>query len=321
MDVRKVRVLREVERRGTVSAAATALHLTPSAISQQIAVLARELGVPLLEKRGRGVVLTGQARVVLRHAASIDEQLERARADLLAWSDGSIGEIRIGSLSTGIARLVAPAIARLRVQRPGLSLRVYEREPEEAMQALDCGEIDLVMQAQSKGMPTLTDRRYHRVELLTDLLDVVLPADHPAVDVNGVRLADLANDVWVGGDPTEGCSSIALGACAAAGFIPDVQCHSRDWDAVAALVAAGVGVALIPRMAYPLRRPGLVCCPVVGSPAARRLLALVRAGAEREPGITAVIETLVSVAGEVSAGGAVRPGGVVDQAGLSIGRG
>lgn len=301
IDLRKLRVLREVERRGTVSAAARELHLTPSAVSQQIAGLARELGVPLLEKRGRGVALTGQARVVLRHAAAVDQQLERARADLLAWSEGIIGEIRISSLSTGITSLVAPALGRLRAERPGLRVRVFEQEPEEALVALDCGDVDVMVQADNSGSPARTDSRYHRVDLVTDILDIVVPQGHPIANPNGVRLADLAEESWVGGHPGDACSSISLGACAAAGFVPDMQHHSREWDAVAALVAAGAGVALVPRMAYPLRQAGVVCCPVVGSPAARVLSALVRAGAERDPGIAAVLDMLTQIAAQAPA--------------------
>lgn len=294
IDLRKLRVLREVDRRGTVSEAARVLHLTPSAVSQQIAGLARELGVPLLEKRGRGVALTGQARVVLRHAAAVDQQLERARADLLAWSAGTIGEIRISSLSTGISGLVAPALHRLRAARPGLRVRVFEQEPGEGIDALDGGDVDLLVQVDNPGTPARSDPRYHRVDLVSDPLDIVLPQGHPLADPDGVRLADLAELVWVGGHPA--CTSVAMGACAAAGFVPDVQHEAREWDAVGALIAAGLGVALIPRMAHGLLPTGVVCCPVIGRPTARVLSALVRSGAERDPGVTAVLDTLIEVA-------------------------
>lgn len=296
IDLRKLRVLREVDRRGTVSEAARALHLTPSAVSQQIAGLARELGVPLLEKRGRGVALTGQARVVLRHAAAVDQQLERARADLVAWSEGTIGEIRISSLSTGISGLVGPALKRLRAERPGLRLRVFEQEPHEGIVALDCGDVDLIVQADSTSSPARGDMRYHRVDLVSDALDVVLPEGHPIADPDGVDLADLAELVWVGGHPA--CSSVAMGACAAAGFTPDVQHQAREWDAVGALIAAGVGVALIPRMAHALLPAGVVCCPVLGSSPARVLSALVRSGAERDPGVAALLDVLTEIAAQ-----------------------
>ncbi len=300
MDLRKLRVLREVERLGTVSAAAAAMHLTPSAVSQQLAGLSRELGVPLLAKRGRGVALTGQARVVLQHANTVREQLERARADLLAFSDGTIGEVRIGSLATGIAALAAPALARLRADRPGLTLRVFEHEPEQSTAALDSGEIDIAIMSENAGVPVSTDPRYHRTPLLTDPMDVVLPVGHPLADPDGVRLIDLADEVWVGGNPGDACSQVMIGVCAAAGFTADVQYYCREWDSVAALVAAGAGVALIPRLAFPLRPTALVVCPVLGSPAARTLFAMVRAGAEHDPGIAAVLDALRTVADQAS---------------------
>src|ERR1700712_3646366 len=126
IDLRRVR---ELEQRGTVAATATAMHLTPSAVSQQLAGLAREAGVPLLEKHGRGVRLTGQARVLLTHAAVVHEQLERARADLAAWDEGTIGEVGMGALPTAITSLVAPAFARLAQERPGIRLTVSNSEP------------------------------------------------------------------------------------------------------------------------------------------------------------------------------------------------
>ncbi len=113
-DLRRLRVLQALEQRGTVAATAEALHLTPSAVSQQLAGLSRDVGVQLLEKHGRGVRLTGPARVLLGHASVVQEQLELARADLAAWQEGVIGEVRVAGMSTAISAVVAPAIAQLR---------------------------------------------------------------------------------------------------------------------------------------------------------------------------------------------------------------
>src|SRR4051794_16609840 len=145
IDVRRLKVLRELDQHGTVTAAAAALHLTPSAVSQQLSGLARELGVPLLEKDGRGVRLTGQGSVLLRHAEAVAEQLERARAELAGFEAGTLGRVRIGSLSTGIAAVVAPALAQLRSIAPGLRIQVTEYEPTTAFDRLDTGEFDVVV--------------------------------------------------------------------------------------------------------------------------------------------------------------------------------
>jgi DNA-binding transcriptional LysR family regulator len=296
IDLRRLRVLRELEQRGTVSATGAALHLTPSAVSQQIAGLARDLGVPLLEKQGRGVRLTGQARVLLRHADAVQERLELARADLAAWGEGDVGEVRVGALSTAISALVAPCLARLCSERPRLALRVSETDPPEALTRLDSGDLDIVLAADFRDAPSMGDPRYHRVDLLTDRMDAVLPEGHPLADAAGVRLEQLAGEPWVASDVDNPCSQITVAVCASAGFSPDVRHHCLEWDAVAALVAAGAGVALIPRLAQPLRQKGLSVCPVLGAPASRRIYAAVRAGAQHDPGTAAVLACLEDVA-------------------------
>lgn len=298
IDLRRLRVLRELEQRGTVSATAEALHLTPSAVSQQLAGLSKEAGVPLLEKHGRGVRLTGQARVLLSHADVVNEQLERARADLAAWGDGDIGEVRVGALSTGITALVAPAYARLSVERPGITLRISDSEPPAVFTDLDLGDLDIAVSSDYQGGPPRHDPRYHRVDLLNDTLDAALPAGHPLARASGIRLETLAGEPWVGSAPGDPCSQIQLGVCAAAGFSPNLVHRCTEWGAVAALVAAGCGVALVPRLAQPLGVEGIVVCPVVGTPAARRVFAAVRSGAQADPVIATVLQTLQDVAAQ-----------------------
>lgn len=297
-DLRRLRVLREVERRGTVSAAASSLHLTASAVSQQLAGLSRELGVPLLARNGRGVRLTGQARVLLEHADVVHGQLRRAQADLAAFGDGRVGQVRIGSLSTGISAVVAPALARLRRSRPGLQLQVTESEPPSSFQRLETGEFDLIIACDYRDAPPRHDRRFHRIDLITDRMDAVLPAGHPFADPArtgaGIELSDLSGEAWVSSAPHDPCSLIMHAVCSGAGFSPDVRHFCTEWDAVAALVAAGAGVALIPRLAQPLRPPGLVVCPVAG--ASRLVFAAVRSGAQADPAVAEALDTLVAVA-------------------------
>ncbi|WP_432565288.1 LysR substrate-binding domain-containing protein [Kineococcus sp. SYSU DK003] len=299
IDLRRLRLLREVERRGTVAATATALHLTPSAVSQQLAGLARDLDVPLLERQGRGVRLTGQARVLLAHADAVAAQLEKARADLLAFDAGLVGEVRIGSLATAIFAVVAPALQRLRADRPGMRLLVRERDPVEAVAGLDAGELDVVVAVDHPGGPRRDDARYDRVDLLTDVLDVLLPAGHPLAGRDEIDLADLADQEWVAAaGPDDACAQITAGACAAAGFAPDVRHHTAEYDALAALVAAGAGVALVPRLAHPLRPSGLRVVPVAGQAPARSIYAATRAGRGADAPTAAVLEEFRRVAAE-----------------------
>ncbi|MCL2581328.1 MAG: LysR family transcriptional regulator [Streptosporangiales bacterium] len=297
VDWRKLRLLDELDRRGTITATAEVLQLTPSAVSQQLAGLARDIGVPLLERRGRNVALTGQARLLLAHAQEMRELAERTRAALDSWSEGTAGYVRVASLTTGITALVAPALARLRQQRPGLTLRIINREPIESLELLDAGEADIIVTVDYPGAPSRQDSRYRRVDLTDDIMDAVLPADHPLAGQPSVDLTDLATEAWVGNSPSEPCMHIVNGLCAAAGFTPDIRHLTQEWDAVAALVAAGAGIALIPRSAQPLRSPGLVVLPVAGAPATRTLFALLRAGTEADPAIATVLETLVALAG------------------------
>jgi DNA-binding transcriptional LysR family regulator len=302
IDLRRLRVLRELDQRGTVAATAAALHLTPSAVSQQLAALARELGVPLLERRGRGVRLTGQARLLLEHAGAVQAQLERARADLAAWDEGSLGFVTIGGFATAIAGLVAPAIHQLDQARPGIRVTVIESEPPDIFTRLDAGDLDVAIAVDHRNGPPRHDRRYARVDLLADPLDIVLPAGHPAADPRGVRLADLAAEPWIAGNPGDFCTEIVLALCATAGFSPVVRHRSNGFDAVAALVAAGAGVALVPRLAQPLHPADLVICPVREHRAVRHIFAAVRAGAENDPVLSAVLGQLQQAAGAHAAG-------------------
>jgi DNA-binding transcriptional LysR family regulator len=295
-DLRRLRVLRTLEQRGTVAAAAEALHLTPSAVSQQLAGLSRDVGVQLLEKHGRGVRLTGQARVLLSHATVVQEQLELARADLAAWQDGVIGEVTVAGLSTAISGVVAPAIAELRTARPSLDVRVMEDEPPGLFARLDAGDVDIAIAADYRDAPSRRNPRYHRVDLITDIMDVVVPQGHPLANVNGVKLSDFAAEPWVGTGMDNPCAQIMLAVCAVAGFSPDLRHHCTEWDAVAALVAAGAGVALVPRLAQPLRQDGLVVCPVRGTTASRLIFAVVRSGAQNDPSTAAVLDTLRGIA-------------------------
>jgi DNA-binding transcriptional LysR family regulator len=142
----------------------------------------------------------------------------------------------------------------------------------------------------------VTDARYHRVDLLVDPLDAVLPAGHPLADPAGVRLVDLADQAWVAGYPGGSCAQLTDAVCTNAGFTADVRHHVGDWVALAALVAAGAGVALAPRLAQPLPVDGLAVVPVLGSPASRHFYAAVRAGSQDDPAIALVLQSLVEAA-------------------------
>lgn len=304
IDLRRLRVLRELRERGTVAATAEALNLTPSAISQQIANLSRETGIPLLVPQGRGVRLTPQANLLLRHAAIVDAQMERARADLAAFHDGHAGRITLGAFATAITCLVAPALTKLRRTHPQLEVGVLEVEAPDCFTRLDVGDLDLVIAVDYPGGPLRQDPRYSRQDLLHDPFQVALPARHPLAARKTVAMRDLAEETWILGGSTSGpCQAASLAACTGAGFTPDIRFRTSDWMATFALVAASCGVALIPRLALPPLLPkGVVLRPLSGAQRpSRHLYAAIRAGSETFPSLVPVLEAIQAVAQERTA--------------------
>ncbi|MEU5436845.1 LysR family transcriptional regulator [Streptomyces sp. NPDC020719] len=292
-DIKKLRILRTLHERGTVTATAEALRMTPSAVSQQLTNLAKQLGVTLLEADGRRVRLTDAARLVLRHADAVFAQLERADAELSGYLRGEAGEVRVGAFSTAVPALVVPAVLRLRRSHPALEVRVREAEAAEAYELLSAGDVDLALSLAAHA-PSARDPRFTVVPLLADPLDVALPADHPLAAAPGLRLADLAEEAWIFGGSGP-WSEITTAACEAAGFVP-AQAHSAaGWTAILSMVAAGMGVALVPRMAA-VRREGVAMRELAADRPYRHVVAAVRRGAESAPGAGRVLSALRAVA-------------------------
>jgi DNA-binding transcriptional LysR family regulator len=295
LDVRKLRVLQELAERGTVIATAEALHLTPSAVSQQLATLSREVGVKLIEPVGRGVRLTDAARVLTKRADEIFTQLEIVRADMAAYADGCGGPVRVAGFAATISGLALPALCQLRHTHPGIALRLTESDPPESFSALLRGDIDLVLSLESMDAPAASDRRFHRTALLAERLDVALPRDHPLAYVNGLRLADLAEEPWIFSN-SKSCRDASLAVCTTAGFTPSTVHLIDDWGATLAAVKLGLGVALLPRLIRVSGRDDVVVRELDGQRPARHVFAAVRRGSEGTPHVAAVLDALRSVA-------------------------
>ncbi|MEU8915047.1 LysR family transcriptional regulator [Streptomyces nigrescens] len=301
-DLKKLRILRTLHELGTVTATAEALHMTPSAVSQQLTGLAKALGVTLLEAHGRRVRLTDAAQLVLRHTEAVFAQLERADAELLGYLQGEAGQVRVGAFSTAIPALVVPAVQELRRSHPGLSVAVREVEAEAAYELLTEGSVDLALSLAAHA-PTPRDPKFSRVSLLADPLDVALSAGHPLAAEPGLRLADLADEPWIFGSSGP-WSQITTTACENAGFVPEQAHAAADWSAIWAMVAAGMGVALVPRMAMAggvgagrgVRREhgsGGVALRVLHADQPRRhVIAAARRGSEGAPGPARVLAAL-----------------------------
>jgi molybdate transport repressor ModE-like protein len=295
IDARRLRVLREVAQQGTLAAAADALHLTPSAVSQQLAALEREVGQPVIERNGRGVRLTGAAEVLVGHANLVLAQLEAAEADVAAYAEGIVGTVRLAGFATALGELVAPAVVSLRETHPRLTLTVEELEAPECFLALARGDIDIAISMASRQAPE--DPRFRRRALMTDTLDAVLPAGHAFARRPEIPLREFAGEDFVGPPEGTSCHDVTITGCAAAGFAPAFRHRTLDFHTAMALAAAGLGVTLVPRLGQAAVPNGAIVRPLADPAPARHVFAATRAGAERRPAVAAVLDALAASAG------------------------
>jgi DNA-binding transcriptional LysR family regulator len=292
VDLRRLRALRAVADHGTLAAAADALHLTPSAVSQQLAALERDVGRPLLEPNGRSVRLTAAARVLLEHADALFAQLERLEGDLAASGGEARGEIRVVGFPTALAGLLAPAARTLRAEAPGVSLRILELETPEAVEAMARRDAELMLGMECSTAPQIGDTRWHREDLIGDTLDAVLPVTHPLAGRTQIELEELARELWVAPPVGWSCDEVFHAGCRAAGFSPRIQHRTGDWQATMGLVSAELGISLVPRLAQTTPPPGVVVIPLAGVPPKRHVFAACRAGAEAAPAMRALLDAL-----------------------------
>jgi DNA-binding transcriptional LysR family regulator len=248
IDLRRLRVLRAVDHHGTVTAAAAALHFTPSAASQQIRQLARELGVDLLEPHGRRVRLTPAAHRLLKHAEAIQSRWEQAEIDLQA-DDQPTGVLRVCGFPVAISTLLAPLAAALKPKHPTLQVRIREAESTESFDLLMDEDVDLAVIEATPDNPPRGNPRFDQRPLLDDPFDLAVPTTHPLATRTAITLDEAAAEDWIMPLSACTCRTHVLAACSAAGFTPNVAHHALSWSATAALVANDLGVALVPRLA------------------------------------------------------------------------
>jgi DNA-binding transcriptional LysR family regulator len=287
LDVKRLRVLRELAERGTVAATAEALSFTPSAVSQQLSALEREAGVVLLEREGRRLHLTDAGRTLVAHADTVLAQLERAEADLHAGSQEISGTLNVAAFSS-FARSLLPRAAAAMLAHERLELHVRDAEPQDSIPLLRLGELDVVVAQRFPYVPRDFGPAFHVVDLFDDPLHL---ATGPGHDDAPPRFAGLAGRPWVAGHPGTSCHEVVIHACHAAGHEPRVVGFSNDFAVVAALVAEGVGVALIPEIAHDQAPPAVTLRPL-DPPLSRQVLAVVRAGAEERPAVAALLAEL-----------------------------
>jgi DNA-binding transcriptional LysR family regulator len=294
LDVRRMRVLREVAARGSFSAAAEALSFTQSAVSQQIAALEREAGTTLVQRSARGVRLTEAGEAVVRHTDAIMARLAEADAELEAIAGLRGGRLRMAAFESAGSTLMPLAIAAFRQEHPAVELSMSMSEPEDCVPLLRSGDLDLAIVFESAVKHA--DDGIHRVHLLEDPMYLVLPRDHPLANRRRVRLADLAGEAWIGGEPDCECNRLISRACAVAGYEPRIAFETDDYTAMQGFVAAGVGVSLIAELGLTSVRDDIVIRDLGRETPVRQIFAATLEDGYRSPATQAMLEILKDVA-------------------------
>jgi DNA-binding transcriptional LysR family regulator len=295
IDLRRLKVLRAVAHYGTITAAAKAMHFTTSAASQQIRQLGRELGVVLLEPHGRRVRLTPAARSLLAHADAIEARWEQAEIDLRAAGDEPAGIVRLCGIPTAVAMLLAPIVAPLRERHPRLRVRIQEVEQEIGFDLLFGNEVELGILEATSSNPPAGDARFDQRPLIDDPFDLVVHTGHRLANRSAVSLIEAEREDWVLQSVSCTCRQHTLAACGAVGFTPNVVHNALEWNVVAHLVANGLGVALVPRLADLQPHLPLVRLPLIDPVGpTRKLLTCTRAGGHEHPAVAAVLAELAT---------------------------
>ncbi|WP_028808723.1 LysR family transcriptional regulator [Streptomyces canus] len=289
LDVRRLQVLRAVVTSGTVTAAAAHLGYTPSAVSQQVAALEKQAGTELLERVGRGVRPTPAGLLLTEHAALISAAVAQAESALADLRAGRIGTLSVRYFATAGSTLMAPALARLRAEHPGVRVDLELADPEDPFQEVAGGRADLAVVVRPRGR---VGDGFRLVHLLDDPYAAVLPLGHSLAGREVIDLHELAGEQWVGSEPPGPCLEPVIDSCAAAGFSPDFVIRSEDYATAQGFVAAGLGVGLMPRLGLRGRHPGVVVRPVRNPEPVRVISAVARETALDQPALRDLLSAL-----------------------------
>jgi molybdate transport repressor ModE-like protein len=294
LDVGRLRLLREVGLRGTIAGAARSLGLTSSAVSQQLSVLEREVGAPLVDRSPRGAALTGAGHVLAERAGQVIDVLAAARADLERLGGVSGGPVRVAAVASAALTIVSDAAATLRSSHPELALSVRAAEPADALRLLLAGDVDLAVVDEYDFVPLALPDFVETRELCDEPLVVVTPAGWAGP--RRPALSQLAGADWVMPPDDAACGLAVRTACRAAGFEPRVRWESDDMLVLVRAVAAGHGVAVLPRRSVADDAAEVELRPLHEPRIRRRLLSAARASALARPVVAAVNDSLAAAA-------------------------
>ncbi|MFF3651732.1 LysR family transcriptional regulator [Streptomyces sp. NPDC002181] len=317
LDVRRLRLLRELARRGTIAAVAEALAFSPSAVSQQLSVLEREAGLPLLERTGRRVRLTPAGQNLVRHAEAVLERLEEAAADLAEARSGLAGALRIGAFPTATRAIVPAALVALARRHPGLEPMVSETDPAAVAHALRAGDLDVALVHEYDFVPAAQEPGLATRPLYRESMYLAAPARAASPDLGpelgpapgpvpgpapgpvpgpapgpdqGEVLRAHAEAPWITATHGTLCHAMAVRACQAAGFTPRIRHRVDEFPAVLALVAAGQGVAVVPQLG--VMAPADPAVSLTRLLMERRTKVAFRSGAAAHPAVAAFTAAL-----------------------------
>jgi DNA-binding transcriptional LysR family regulator len=302
LDVRRLRVLQEVVNRGSFSAAAESLHLSQSAVSQQIAVLEREVGISLLERTSEGPKLTNAGEALMSHGDAVMCRLEEAERELAQIAGLEGGRLRLASFPTASATLMTKALALFRRRFPKVELQFTEDEPEDAFPALKRGDFDLAVVFDYPDFPLDFARDVEAELVYEESMRVALPPGHPLAAAKSVRIEDLADEDWLCGELPSSCREQVLQICRDAGFEPRISFQSEEYEVIKGFVAGGLGVTILPELAGD--HPDIELRAVRGRKPIRRVWAVTRESEARSPAAEEMLGILRKVCRDYRQGSA-----------------
>jgi DNA-binding transcriptional LysR family regulator len=303
LDLSRLRMLRELKLRGTVGAAADALGYTPSAVSQQLAQLQKDVGVPLVERVGRRLRLTAAGETLAEHAETLLAGAQRAEEETLAASGRVAGVVRLVGFQTALLNVLVPALPRLAERYPELRVDILDEEFNLVLRELVRADIDVVLTDEYTHLPRPRRPELAAEVLVTEPLRVALPADGPHGGTEEpVRIADLAGHPWAIGHIGTNAADLLERTCVElGGFVPDIRFRSNDFLVIFAMVARAGAACLVPDLAMAERQDGIVVRDIAEARVLRRMVMWTRTGADVRPSVRAVMDALRESADELAA--------------------
>ncbi|MGA8790394.1 MAG: LysR substrate-binding domain-containing protein [Paenarthrobacter sp.] len=299
IDISALRALVAVEQHGSVVAASDVLGFSPSAVSQQIKKLEKQTGVAVLERNGRGVLLTERGLALAGYGRRIMGELEELQATLLADPAKPTGLLRLVAFSTACRGLVGPMLGRMAAAHPTVEITVLAEDPREAVQRVASGEAELAVVHNWNSVPLVIPENLVHEDLCIDQADVLVNSTHPLASRTAVEREDLLSETWISTPAGAICNEALLQIFAGLGRVPDIRIYDPDFSTHLAMVEQGVAVALVPRLGRPQLPPGVVAIPVMNPIQQRSVGVVYRKTMTASPNIRIAVRMLREVAGEL----------------------